>query len=107
MYSPSDLDIKENMVICCAHPRRSWSFILEPTMGMMHVRSGNVRSNWCCKSHPGSVLTRHAVRETAGINSVTKMVTSLEKQLTVIEAKLLLTPKDLNLMKSQMEVNQK
>jgi hypothetical protein len=41
------------------------------------------------------------------IDRVTKMVNSLEKQLTVIEAKLLLTPKDLNLLKSQMEVENK
>jgi hypothetical protein len=24
--------------------------IVEPNMGIMHVRSGNLRSNWCCKS---------------------------------------------------------
>jgi hypothetical protein len=41
------------------------------------------------------------------IDRVTKMVNILEKQLTVIEAKLLLTPKDLNLVKSQMEVENK
>ncbi len=35
------------------------------------------------------------------------MVTSLEKQLQVIEAELLLTPKDLKLLKSQMEVKNK
>jgi hypothetical protein len=35
------------------------------------------------------------------------MVTSLEKQLQVIEAKLLFTSKDLNLLKSQMEVENK
>jgi hypothetical protein len=51
-----------------------------------------------------SVLARHAVREKAVIDRVTKTVTSLGKQLQVIEAKLLLTPKDLNLPKSQMEV---
>jgi len=35
------------------------------------------------------------------------MVTSLGKQLQVIEAELLLTPKDLSLLKSQMEVENK
>jgi hypothetical protein len=35
------------------------------------------------------------------------MVTSLQKQLDVIEAELLLTPADLNLLKSQMEVDNK
>jgi hypothetical protein len=35
------------------------------------------------------------------------MVTSLGKQLQVIEAKLLLTPKDLSLLKSQMKVENK
>jgi hypothetical protein len=58
-------------------------------------------------TYPDSVLARHAVREKAVINRVTKMVTSLKKQLQVIEAKLLLTPKDLNLLKSQMEVKNK
>ncbi len=38
---------------------------------------------------------------------VTKMVTSRENQLDVIEAKLLLTPRDLNLLKIQMEVKSK
>ncbi len=42
------------------------------------------------------------------VDRVTKMVTSLEKQLQVIlEAELLLTPKDLSLLKSQMEVESK
>ncbi len=54
-----------------------------------------------------SVLARHAVGEKVVIKRVTKMVTSLEKQLGVIEAELLLTPKDLNLLKSQMEVKTK
>jgi hypothetical protein len=57
--------------------------------------------------YPDSVLARHAVREKAVIDRVTKMVTSLGKQLQVIEAKLLLTPKDLNLLKSQMDVENK
>ncbi len=38
------------------------------------------------------------------IDRVTKMVSSLEKQLWVIVAELILTPNDLNLLKSQMEV---
>ncbi len=58
-------------------------------------------------TYPDSVLARHAVREKAVIDRVTKMVTSLEKQLAVIEAELVLTPKDLNLLKSQMEVESK
>ncbi len=33
MFLPSDLATKEKMVTCYAHPRRSWLFILEPTMG--------------------------------------------------------------------------
>ncbi len=53
-------------------------------------------------TYPDSVLARHAVREKVVIDRVTKMVISLERQLQVIEAKLLLTPKDLNLLKSQM-----
>ncbi len=58
-------------------------------------------------TYPDSVLARHAVREKAVIDRVTKMVTNLEKQLQVIDAELLLTPKDLNLLKSQMEVENK
>ena len=58
-------------------------------------------------TYPDSVLARHAVWEKAVIDRVTKMVTSLGKQLQVIEAKLLLTPKDLSLLKSQMEVENK
>ncbi len=38
---------------------------------------------------------------------VTKMVSSLENQLVVIVAELLLTPRDLNLLKTQMEVKSK
>ncbi len=40
-----DLATKEKMVTCCAHLRRSWLFILEPTLEMMHVRSGYLKSN--------------------------------------------------------------
>ncbi len=58
-------------------------------------------------TYPDSVLARHAIQEKAMIERVTKMVTSMEKQLAVIEAKLQLTPKDLNLLKSQMEVKNK
>ena len=32
MCFPSDLATKENMVTCYAHLRRSWLFILEPTL---------------------------------------------------------------------------
>jgi hypothetical protein len=35
------------------------------------------------------------------------MVTSLQKQLDVVETELLLTPTDLNLLKSQIEVDNK
>ena len=58
-------------------------------------------------TYPDSVLARHAVREKAVTDRVTKMVTSLENQLTVIVAELLLTPRDLNLLKTQMEVESK
>jgi hypothetical protein len=58
-------------------------------------------------TYPDSVLSRHAVREKAVTDRVTKMVTSLEKQLAVIEAELLLTPRDLNLLKIQLEVKSK
>jgi hypothetical protein len=107
MCLPSDLATKEKMVTCYAHLRRSWLFILEPTLEMMHVRSGYLKSKLQKPTYPDSVLARHAVREKAVIDRVTKMVTSLGKQLQVIEAELLLTPKDLSLMKSQMEVENK
>jgi hypothetical protein len=58
-------------------------------------------------TYPDSVLARHAVRENAVIDRVTKMVNSLWKHLQVIEAKLLLAPKDLSLLKSQLEVETK
>jgi hypothetical protein len=58
-------------------------------------------------TYPDSVLAIHAVREKAVIAKVTKMVTSMGKQLQVNEAELLLTPKDLNILKSQMEVDNK
>ena len=70
-------------------------------MGMMHVRSGNLRSNWCCKSL--LTLTQYL----QGMQYGRERVTSLEKQLQVIEAELLLTFKDLNLLKSQMKVKNK
>jgi hypothetical protein len=52
MCLPSDLATKEKMVTCYAHLRRSWLCILEPTLEMMHVRSGSLKSNWCCRSPP-------------------------------------------------------
>ena len=55
-------------------------------------------------TYPDSVLTRHAVQEKAVMNRITKMVSSLEKQLQVIVAGLINTPNNLNLLKSQMEV---
>jgi hypothetical protein len=58
-------------------------------------------------TYPDSVLARHAVQERAVIDRVPKMVTSLEKQLWVIVAELILTPNDLNLLKKQMELENK
>ncbi len=52
-------------------------------------------------TYPDAVLERHTIRAQAVTTRVTKMVASLQKQLDVIEAKLLLTPTDLNLLKSQ------
>jgi hypothetical protein len=108
MCSPLDLGTKENMVICCAHPKRRW-----PCIGTNY--GDDACQEWQSKkqlvlqelTYPDSVLAKHAVREKVVIKKVTKMVTSLEKQLAVIEAELLLAPKDLNLMKSQMEVESK
>jgi hypothetical protein len=58
-------------------------------------------------TYPDAVLARHIIRAQAVNARVTKMVTSLQKQLDVIEGKLLLTSTDLNLLKSQMEVDNK
>jgi hypothetical protein len=58
-------------------------------------------------TYPDAVLARHRLRKIAVINRVTKMITSLEKQLQVINTELLLAPNDLNLLKSQMEVENK
>ncbi len=58
-------------------------------------------------TYPDAVLTRHTICAQSVTARVTKMVTSLQKQLDVIEAKLLLMPTDLNLLKSQMEVDNK
>ncbi len=56
--------------------------------------------------YPDAVLARHTIRAQA-VTRVTKMVTNLQKQLDVIEGKLLLMPTDFNLLKSQMEVDNK
>ncbi len=58
-------------------------------------------------TYPDAVLARHRLHEIAVTNRVTKMITSLEKQLQVINTKLLLVPNNLNLLKSQMEVENK
>jgi hypothetical protein len=58
-------------------------------------------------TYPVALLARHSLREIAVTNRVTKMITGLEKQLQGINTKLLLVPNDLNLLKSQMEVENK
>jgi hypothetical protein len=57
-------------------------------------------------TYPDAVLARHTICSQA-VNASTKMVTSLQKQLDVIDGKLLLRPTDLNLLRSQMEVDNK
>ncbi len=58
-------------------------------------------------TYPPAVLARQAVRATAISARVTKMITNLEKQLEVIEKELVSDPNDLNLLKNQMEVDNK
>jgi hypothetical protein len=58
-------------------------------------------------TYPDAVLARHRLCKIAVTNRVTKMITSLEKQLQVINTELLLALNDLNLLKSQMEVENK
>jgi hypothetical protein len=58
-------------------------------------------------TYPSAVLARQAVRATVISARVTKMITNLEKQLEVIEKELDSDPNDLNLLKNQMEVENK
>ncbi len=58
-------------------------------------------------THRDAILARNMIPAQAVNARVTKMATSLQKQLAVIEGELLLTPSDLNLLKSQMEVDNK
>jgi hypothetical protein len=58
-------------------------------------------------TYPDAVLARHTIRAQAVNTRVTKMVASLQNQLDVIKSLLLLTPTDLNLLKSQMEIDNK
>ncbi len=58
-------------------------------------------------TYPDAVLAKHRLGEIAVTDRVTKMITSLEKQLQVINTELLLAPNDLNLLKSQMELKNK
>jgi hypothetical protein len=51
-------------------------------------------------TYTDAVLARHRLRKIAVTDRVTKMITSLEKQLQVIITELLLTPNDLNILKS-------
>ncbi len=110
MCSPLDLAIKKKMVICYIPPRRSWHYILVPPMELMHVRSGSQKSKLFCRSTPILMqyyLARHKIRAQVVNARVTKMVTSLQKQLDVTEGELLLMPTDLNFLKSHMEVDNK
>ncbi len=45
-------------------------------------------------TYPDAVLARHRLHKIAVMDRVTKMITSLEKQLQVINTELLLTPND-------------
>ncbi len=58
-------------------------------------------------AYPDAVLARHRLPKISVTDRVTKIITSLEKQLQVINTELLLAPNDLNLLKSQMEVENK
>ncbi len=59
-------------------------------------------------TYPDAVLARHIIHAQAVNNArITKMVTRLQKQLDEIEGKLLLTLTDINLLKSQMEIDKK
>jgi hypothetical protein len=58
-------------------------------------------------TYPPDVLTRQEVRARAISARVTKMIMNLEKQLKVIETGLASNPNELNLLRNQMEVENK
>jgi hypothetical protein len=58
-------------------------------------------------TYPDAVLARHMINAQAVNARLTKMVTSLQNQLDIIEGLSLLAPSDLILLKSQMEVDNK
>ncbi len=100
---------KEKIETFYVPTRRSWCFTLVPTT------EKNACQEWLFEKqmvlqepiYPDAVLARHMLCAQAKNTRVTKMVSSLQKQLAVIEGKLLLTPSDLNLLKSQMKVDNK
>ncbi len=57
--------------------------------------------------YPDAVLAMHKICAHTVTARVNKMFFSLEKQLQKIEAEQLLGPKDLNLLKIQVEVDNK
>ncbi len=58
-------------------------------------------------TYPPDVFARQEVQERAISARVTKMITNLKKQLKVIETGLASDPNELNLLKNQMEVENK
>jgi len=58
-------------------------------------------------TYPPGILTRQEVRARAISARVTKMITNLEKQLQVIKTGLASDPNELNLLRNQMEVENK
>jgi hypothetical protein len=58
-------------------------------------------------TYPDAVLARHTIRAQVVSARATKIVTSLQKQLHAIKGELLLTPTNLNLLKTQTEVDKK
>jgi hypothetical protein len=52
-------------------------------------------------TYPDAVLARHRLHKIAVTDRVTKMITSLEKQLQVINTELLLMPNDLTFWRAR------
>jgi hypothetical protein len=107
-FLPSDQATKGKMATCFVPPKRNWHYI-----GTNY--GDDACQEWMSEkqlvllepTYPSDVLARQALRERAINARVTNMITHLEKQLKVIKTGLASDPKELNLLKNQMEVENK
>jgi len=107
-FLPSDQATKRKMATCFVPPRRNWHCTSAP---ITETR----RQEWMSEkqlvllepTYPPDVLARQEARARAISARVTKMITNLKKQLKVIETGLASNPNELNLLRNQMEVENK